>query len=259
MEQQTIFITGAAAGIGAATARRFARGGWLVGLADRDAEGLRRLADELGASQCRVHVLDVTDADAFAVELGAFVESAGRLDLLFNNAGVLVSDDFETLGAGRYGPMIDVNLKGVVNGALAAFPHLKATPGSRLVNTCSASAIFGAPGFAVYSATKFAVRGLTEALSVEWTRHGITACDILPMFVGTAMIESVGNRTSMDRMGVRLGPDDVAAAAWRAAHWPRWWPRIHFFVGLQAVFLAWTARLVPTFLNRWITRQITGY
>lgn len=259
MDRATIFITGAAAGIGAATARRFAAGGWFVGLADRDRAGLDRLRTELGEDSCSAHELDVTDADGFAAAVAAFAEARGRLDVLFNNAGVLVCDDFESLDADRYGPMVDINLKGVVNGALAAFPHLKGTRGARLINTSSASAIFGAPAFAVYSATKFAVRGLTEALSVEWTRHGITVCDIMPMFVGTAMIDAVGNRTSMERMGVRLTPEHVAAAAWRAAHWPRWWPRIHFFVGLQAVLLAWTSRLVPTFLNRWITRLLTGY
>ncbi len=259
MSRKAVFITGAGGGIGAATARRFARAGWLVGVSDRDAGALEAIATELGPERCSAHALDVTDAEAFARNLAAFVQRAGRLDLLVNNAGLLVSDDFEAIPAERYGSMVDVNLKGVVHGALAAFPHLKATPGARLINLSSASAIYGAPAYAVYSASKFAVRGFTEALNVEWARHGITVCDVMPMFVRTRLIEAVGNRTSMDRLGVRLRPEDVAAVIWRAAHWPRYWPRVHFFAGVQAVALAIAARLMPTWLNRWITRQLTGY
>lgn len=258
MTHKAMFITGAAGGIGSATARRFAEAGWQVGLGDRDEAALAPLADELG-ERARCYAFDVTDAQAFADAVADFAGHCGRLDLMVNNAGVLVTDDFEKIPPSRYEGMVRINVMGVVNGALAALPHLRATPGARMINLSSASAISGTPGYAVYSASKCAVRGLTEALHVEWLRHGIVVADVMPMFVATRLLDGIGNRTSMDRFGVRLGPQDVAAAIWRAAHWPRWWPRVHFGVGREVPLLALAARLLPFWINRWIARLATGY
>ena len=87
--------------------------------------------------------------------------------------------------------MVDVNVKGVVFGCHAALPHLRRTPGSVVVNVSSASALYGQPGLAVYSATKSAVCALTEALELEWRPHGVRVVDVLPLFVRTAMGEQV--------------------------------------------------------------------
>ncbi len=99
--------------------------------------------------------------------------------------------------------MVDINVVGMMNGMYTAFPYLKETPGAQVVNLASASAIYGQPELATYSATKFAVRGLTEALELEWRGHDIRVLDVWPLFVRTGMIRgmSIGSTRSL---GVRL-------------------------------------------------------
>ncbi|MFA5122372.1 SDR family oxidoreductase [Zavarzinia sp.] len=226
---RSIFITGAARGIGAATARRFAKAGWFVGLADLDAAGVAALSAEIGANRSFHAVLDVTDLDAFRKVLGDFVAAAGgRLDVLLNNAGIAKFAAFENIDPAFHAKTIDVNLKGVVNGFTAALPFLKKTAGSHVISLCSASALYGTPGLAVYSATKFAVRALTEALSQEFAGYGIKVSDVMPGFVATDMVHSQGKEAdkAVSKMGgVAHTPEDIAELIWRAAngdkrHWP---------------------------------------
>ena len=256
----SVFITGAAAGIGRATARRFAREGWFVGLYDLNEAGVRELANQLGEGRASAGALDVTDASAVARAMAAFWEAAGRrFDLLFNNAGIATVGDFAAVDPARHHALIEVNFRGVVNGCHAAFPYLRQTPGARVISMASASAIYGTPGFATYSATKFAVKGLTEALDLEWRRHGIRVMDVSPLFVDTAMVAGFEQRPrSMDVLGLRLGADDVAEVVWRAAHW-RLWPRVHWYPGAQTWLTALLQKLTPGWFTRLTTRLITGY
>lgn len=255
---QSVFITGAAAGIGRAAARRFAAAGWFVGLADVDAAGLRSIADELGPERGWSGVLDVSDHSAFVQALAAFIAAAGRLDVLINNAGVLVTGDFERQDVARYRRMVEINSLGVTHGCLAAFPHLR--PGGRVINLASASAIYGSPAFAVYGASKFFVRGLTEALDIEWRRHGIRVMDLLPLFVATPMVDAVADKPiSVARMGVRLRAEDVAQTLYRAATRPSWRCPIHWHVGAQTPVLALLARLLPARLYSHSVRLVAGY
>src|SRR6185312_13848346 len=169
---RTVFITGAAAGIGRATALTFARNGYTVGGYDIDELGLKSLAGEIEAhgSQAVTGHLDVTDPDEMAQRVGEFANAAGdRLDVLMNNAGILRSGRFEDIDIAAQLKDIDINTKGVVNGLHAAFPYLRTTPNSVVVNLASASAIYGQAELATYSATKFFVRGITEALDIEWS------------------------------------------------------------------------------------------
>jgi NAD(P)-dependent dehydrogenase (short-subunit alcohol dehydrogenase family) len=258
--RHSIFITGAAAGIGRATAELFAGHGWFVGLYDVNESGVRELSVQLGASNSCAGRLDVTDAAQFARSLAQFWEAAGqRLDLLFNNAGIVAVDDFEKIPLAKHHATVDVNLKGVINGCHAAFDYLKRTPGARVVSMSSASAIYGTPNFASYSATKFAVKGLTEALNVEWARYGITVMDVLPLFVDTPMVRQFEMKPkSMDALGMHLRPRDIAQTVWRAAHW--WlWPRVHWYPGLQGWLLALTQKFMPGWFNRLTTRLVSGY
>ena len=136
--QKSIFITGAAAGIGRATAVTFARIGYTVGAYDIDAVGLKSLADEidrLGAKAVTGH-LDVTDADETAQRVAEFARAAGgRLDVMVNNAGILLTGRFEDIAVQAHHKEIDINTKGVVNGLHAAFPYLRATPGAVVEDT----------------------------------------------------------------------------------------------------------------------------
>ena len=145
-----IFITGGASGIGRAVATHFAARGWRVGLADVDATGLKTTAATLPADRTSTHVLDVRDQAAWETTLADFVAlSGGRLDVLFNNAGIGQGGPFGELDRIAIDRVIDINFRGVVFGARAAYPHLKATPGSCLLNTASASAISGSAGLAL--------------------------------------------------------------------------------------------------------------
>lgn len=255
---QSVFITGAAAGIGRATALRFAAAGWFVGLYDVNGAAVQALATELGAHRAIAGALDVSDYSAFREALGSFTAVAGRLDVLINNAGVLVTGDFETQDPARYQRLIDINTRGVSNGCLAAFVHLRR--GARVINLASASAIYGAPGFAVYGATKFFVRGLTEALQVEWRRHGIRVMDVLPLFVATPMVDAVADKPrSVARLGIRLSAEDVAGTLFKAATRPGWCCPIHWHVGVQTQGMALLARLLPARLYSQSVRWISGY
>ena len=259
MDRPSIFITGAAAGIGRATAELFSSRGWFVGAYDMNAAELESLRARLGVENCLAETLDVTDAAALSSALSRFFQTRRRLDVLFNCAGIVSVAHFEDIPLQRHHQIVDINLKGVLNGFSAALPYLKQTRGARVISMCSASAIYGAPAFASYSATKFAVRGLTEALNIEWARHGIKVMDLMPLFVQTQMVTSVTTVPgSLARLGVRLQPQDIAKAVWRAAHW-KWWPRVHWYPGIQTWLMALLQKLSPAWLNRLSTKLVTGY
>lgn len=250
-EVRAIFITGGGSGIGRATAQLFAARGWRVGLADVNGEGLAETRALLPAGTAKTYRMDVRDRDAWAASLEAFVGRAGRLDVLHNNAGVGTGGPLAAMSFDDIDRTVGVNLLGVINGAKIGFPHLAATPGSCLLNTASASAIYGSAGLATYSATKFGVRALTEALDGEWHAAGVRVRALIPGFIETPLLSgAVGNRTIRDRvrdMGLELTPvEAVAEAAWAAVHGDA----LHTYVGRTARRLRFAARWLPGSLRR---------
>ncbi|WP_293392756.1 SDR family oxidoreductase [Nevskia sp.] len=259
MSRPAIFITGAAAGIGRATAELYAAKGWFVGLYDVAGAAVEALRDQLGADHAIAEALDVVDAAAVTAALERFFRRSGRLDVMFSCAGILSTGDFADIPITRHHLIVDVNLKGVINGAHAALPYLRQTPGACLINMASASAIHGAPGFASYGATKFAVKGLTEALSIEWAQYGIRVMDLLPLFVATPMVHDVAAPPkSITRMGVNLKAEDIAAKVWQVSQ-SRSLAHTHWYPGLQTQALALANKLLPAFLNRYTTKLVSGY
>ncbi len=260
-QRPTLFVTGAAAGIGRAVAERFLAAGWFVGAYDVDEAGLRSLQQKWGAAQCVAARLDVTSADDWRAALASFEQATGgRLDVLFNNAGIAVTQPFEEAALERHHRLIDINLKGLVNGCHLAFALLKRTQGSRVINMCSASALYGQPELGTYSATKAAVRSLTEALDIEWRRHGIRVVDVLPLFVNTAMVTNeVSRMKTVSTLGVRLGPEDVADTVWRLAKASQGSLPVHSLVGWQTKLFALLSKLSPAFMNRLVTARMAGY
>jgi NAD(P)-dependent dehydrogenase (short-subunit alcohol dehydrogenase family) len=246
-------ITGAASGIGRETARLFASRGWRVGLADRDAGGVERLAGQIGEAGVPL-ACEVTDPLCVRRTLETFTgPSNGRLDVLVNNAGILHLGAFEEMPMEAHRELIDVNVTGFTEVLHGAFGALKAAGGA-VVNLASASAEYGTPEFATYSATKFYVRGLSEALDVEWRRHGIRVSYVMPAFVATAMIE--GRHTaSMERLGVSLNAADVAEVIWRAAHRRR----LVWRVGTSFRMIRLVLAPMPVELKRRIMRWVSGY
>lgn len=244
-----VFITGAGAGIGQETARLFAKKGWFVGLYDRDEAAVQRLAEEIGHKQAIYGKLDVTDVDGWKKSLADFFDQKSRLDLLINNAGVLHSGAFQNIKIQQHQKIIDINVQGVINGCHSAFPYLQTTPNSRVINLSSASAIYGQPDIATYSASKFAIRGLTEALDNEWKVQGIRVLDIMPLFVKTAMVTDM-NAASFKKMGARLTPKDVAQTIFHVANEKS--PATHTPVGLSTRLLYTISGFAPDRLNHWI-------
>jgi NAD(P)-dependent dehydrogenase (short-subunit alcohol dehydrogenase family) len=195
--KRAVFITGAASGIGLGTAKRFAKEGWFVGLADINAAGLKSALEAVGRQNGATYLLDVRDAAAWTDALSVFTAaSGGRLDVLVNNAGVATYGYFEDQTDDEIARQIDINLKGVIAGARAALPYLKKTPGSQLINVSSCASIYGAPKMSIYAASKFAVRGLSEALDVELARFGVGVKCIMPWFVDTPILDAGAQATN---------------------------------------------------------------
>lgn len=251
----TILITGAASGIGAATARLFHQQGWQVGLLDINHQALAALAGELGNVW---HAqLDVTDPAAVKVALADFCAlHGGQLRLLFNSAGILQCGHFEEIELAEHARIVQINVQGTLNMIHAAFPYLKATLHAQVINMSSASGLYGVPHLASYSASKFAVRGLTEALDLEWARHGIRVGDLMPPFVSTPMLNNQRFQAPvLRRLGVNLDASAVAQAAWAQAQSYA----VHRPISLQFKLLYWSGQLTPMWLSRrimaWLGRE----
>ncbi len=252
--QPAIFITGGGSGIGRAVARHFAARGWRVGLADINRAGLDETAALMDAATTTTHMMDVCDRDQWAAALGEFARaSGGRMDVLFNNAGIGTGGHFPDVTPADADRVIAINFGGVVNGIYAALPLLTATPGAVILNTGSASGYYGSAGLAVYSATKFAVRALTEALDVEFARYDIRVRSLMPSFIDTPLLDTVPGKTNrpiraqLGGAGLEITPvAEVAAAAWDAVHGTR----LHTPVGPTARQLAFWSRWLPAMVRR---------
>jgi NAD(P)-dependent dehydrogenase (short-subunit alcohol dehydrogenase family) len=258
--RKAIFITGAGSGIGRATAELFAKRGWFVGLADINQAGIEETARLIGPENASLHRMDVRDRAQWRTALDAFVKaSGGRLDVLFNNAGVGHGGPFELMDEDKRELVIDVNLKGVMYGAEAGLPHLAATPGSCLLNTCSAAGLYAGPGMSVYAATKFGVRALTDSWDAEWEERGVKVRTIMPSFIDTPLLDNVAagsnlsGREHVKAMGLEFTPvEQVAEAAWNAVHGKK----RHVVVGKTAKRLAFVLRWAPGLVTRMRPKRV---
>lgn len=257
---RTILVTGGGSGIGRAVAQLFAGRGWYVGVADVDEAGLAATLALLPADRARGYMMDVRRPEQWQATLAAFASAAGQVDALINNAGVAEGGAFAEIDPARLDRVIDVNFRGVAYGARFAHPYLRAS-GGVLLNTASASAIYGSAGLAAYSATKFAVRGLTEALDAEWAEDGIRVRALLPGFIDTPLLGMAmpgSNRTARDAVveaKLEFTPvEQVAKAAWGAVHGDA----VHTLVGKTARRLAFAARWIPGRLRREMRKRVLG-
>lgn len=256
--RKAIFITGGGSGIGRAVGQHFARAGWFVGVADVNQAGIDETRALIGVERTSGHRMDVRDRDAWRAALDAFTAaSGGRIDVLFNNAGIAVGGDFATTPFDQLDRCLDINLVGVVNGARIGFEYLARTPGSCLLNTSSAAGIYGGAGIAIYAATKFAVRGLTESLDAEWAPHRVKVRSLMPSFIDTPLLDqsiSGSNQNVRERVraqGLEFTPlETVAELAWNAVHGER----LHTLVGKTARRLGFAAKWMPGQLRKQMKR-----
>lgn len=254
--RKVIFITGGGSGIGRAIAVRFASEGWFVGLGDRNAAGMAETAALLPAGKSASHVFDVSDRAAWDEALRAMGDAAGgRIDAVANNAGISLGGPLEEYEQDEIDRILDVNLKGVIYGAQASYPWLKAAaPGSCLINTASAAALFGMANQSLYGACKAGVRSLTESLDAEWGPDGIRVRSLMPSFIDTPLLQGTPNRkrnvpirAGVVETGLEFTPvEEVAEAAWRAVTGDR----LHWLVGRTARRMALYAKWAPGALRK---------
>lgn len=190
---KVVVITGASSGLGEATARMLASEGATVVLGARRTNRIEALADELTQSgaQAFARATDVTDAGQVQRLVDAAVERYGRLDVMINNAGLMPQSLLEARKIGEWDRMIDVNIKGVLYGIAAALPHMQRQKGGHIVNVSSVAGHRVGPGSAVYAATKFAVRALSEGLRQEVKPHNIRTTVISPGAVATELPNTI--------------------------------------------------------------------
>lgn len=262
-ERRAIFITGGGSGIGREVAIYFAERGWFVGIADINEQGMQDTLGMIGGGYTYSHKLDVRDRAAWDVALEAFsVAAGGRIDVVFNNAGVGHGGPIHEQTNDEVERLLDINLKGVIYGAQAALPHLKKTaPGSVLVNTASLAGIIGAPNLAIYCATKWAVRGLTRSLDAEWAGDGIKVTALCPGFIDTPIIEQTqpdsnqSVKESLIEAGVEVSPvSAVPKVVWDAVHGDK----LDYTVGRMARRLLFLSRFLPGKVRKEMRNQGIG-
>jgi 3alpha(or 20beta)-hydroxysteroid dehydrogenase len=198
-------VTGGAAGIGAATVRRFAAEGAEVIVADIAEDAGRGLADELGAA---FEPLDVRDETAWA----DVVERSGGLDVLVNNAGIVELGGVAEMDEASFRRLLDVNAVGVFLGMRSVVPSMRERGGGSIVNISSVAGLVGNPYSIGYAASKWAVRGMTKSAAVDLAQYGIRVNSVHPGVIRTAMSASVDpDKTSGQAPLGRLGePEEVA-------------------------------------------------
>ena len=187
IDNKVVVITGGSSGLGAETARHLVRAGAKVVLGARRLDRLRALAQELGLGAGSVVQTDVTDHEQVQALVARAVEMHGRIDVLLNNAGVMPLSPLEMLRLDEWNQTIDVNIKGVLHGIAAALPHMKAQKSGQIINVSSVAGHLVSAGGVVYSASKFAVRAISEGLRKELKPYNIRSTILSPGAIDTEL------------------------------------------------------------------------
>ncbi|MBV9248581.1 MAG: SDR family oxidoreductase [Acetobacteraceae bacterium] len=190
---KVVVITGASSGLGEATARLLSTEGASVVLGARRSDRIQSLAKELtgGGGKALATVTDVTRRELVQQLVDSAVQAYGRIDVMINNAGLMPQALLERLQIDEWDRMIDVNIKGVLYGIAAALPYMQQQKSGHFINVSSVAGHKVGPGFAVYAATKFAVRALSEGLRQEVKPYNIRTTVISPGAVATELPNSV--------------------------------------------------------------------
>jgi len=230
LEDKVVVITGAGSGIGRSLAERAARRGALVAVSDVNADGLAETVDLLksaGAREIRSDHLDVADKaalDAYAADVAA---GFGRVNVVVNNAGVALAGDFIDLEHSDVEWIVGINFWGVWNGTRAFLPHLISSGDGHVVNISSLFGLISMPGQAAYNATKYAVRGFTEALREEMliAGHPVGVTCVHPGGIKTGIARNARVSAREDKQATadlfdkklaRMTPDKAADIIWKA-------------------------------------------
>ena len=242
---RTIAITGAARGIGHATAKALLARGARVVIGDRDVSALESAVAELSVSG---YPLDVTDRRSFSEFLDKARSEGGRIDVLINNAGVMPVGPFLQQSEQAIRSAVEVNFYGVLNGCQLVLPEMVARGSGHIVNIASMAGMIAVPGQVVYAGTKFAVVGLSTALADEFFAAGVEVSVVLPTFTNTELI--AGTHTSAAQKPVQ--PEDVAAAVVKVLDKPT----TVVSVPRQLRFVAALAQMLGPRGRRWLSAKL---
>ena len=213
IKDKIVVVTGASSGLGEATARLLSADGATVVPGARRADRLRTLARQLEArgGKALAMTTDVSQREQVKALVDAAAKTYGRVDVMINNAGLMPQAPLERLKVDEWDRMIDVNLKGVLYGIAAALQHMQRQKSGHIINVSSVAGHKVGPGFAVYAATKFAVRALSEGLRQEVKPYNIRTTVISPGAVATELPDSVTDPDASKR--IRTFCEQVAVPA----------------------------------------------
>lgn len=258
LTSRVVLITGASAGIGAATARELARAGCRLALAARRKDRLEELARVLKLrhnTDAFVQVVDVQQPEQVRVMVDSVVRRFGRLDVLINNAGVLRMAPLARMAEGDMAGLMDTNFWPVVHAIRAAVPLMAGQGGGHIINIASGVSRRGLPYMAAYSATKWAVAGLTEGLRIELAPKNIRFTTVYPGVIDTDMPRAL-DRSQLpvdypDHGRSRLPVERVARAIARAV---RSQP-VEVYVPAWLRYAGWFCTICPAWVDRVIGRH----
>lgn len=223
-ESKVILITGASSGIGEGAARLLAAQGHRLVIGARRTDRLAELTASIEASggMVRYRELDVTSADDVAAFARFALDAFGRIDVLINNAGVMPLSPLNALKVGEWDRMIDVNIRGVLHGIAAVLPTMEAQGVGQIINISSIGGLSVSPTAAVYCATKFAVRAISDGLRQETDKIRVTV--ICPGVVESELADSISDDTARTAMQefrrIAITPDAIARAIAYAVEQP---------------------------------------
>lgn len=219
IKDKVVIITGASSGIGEATAKLLASKGAKIVLGARREDKLKQIADEilLSGGQVIYHILDVTKQEQNDRLVQLAKEKFGRVDVIFLNAGLMPNSPLSALKTDDWHQMIDVNVKGVLNGVAAVLPEFLAQKSGHVIATSSVAGLKAYPGGAVYGGTKWFVRDFMEVLRMESAMEGtnVRTATIYPAAVNTELLTTISDKASLDQMqGIYdkygISPDRIA-------------------------------------------------
>lgn len=270
------FVTGGASGIGAALTTKLAEGGAEVWIADRQIGPAQELAQRLSRGDAKAHAieLDVRDYPSFERAVSEAVQESGRIDYLFNNAGIGVGGEIDSYTLDDWNDVFDVNLRGVVHGIQAVYPIMIRQRSGHIVNTASMAGLITNGSQASYAATKHAVVALTRTLRVEAEHHGVRASALCPGVIRTPILTG-GEYGRLNLRGVSnedvlksweqlrpMAPEKFAERVLRAVLRgdaiiviPAWWK---VFWYLERLSPALSLRLAKRVLTQWRELQSTA-
>lgn len=219
IKDKVVVITGASSGIGEATAKMLAKNGAKVVLGARRENRLQEIVDDIkqAGGQAAYKVTDVRDAQE-VVDLVALAKSKfGGLDVIFNNAGIMPSSPISALHTKEWNDMIDINIKGVLNGVAAVMPDFVKNKQGHIITTSSVAGIKSFTGAGVYGATKYAVRNLMEVIRMESAQEGtnIRTTTLYPAAINTELLHTITDKDTKQNMDafyqqVGISPDAIA-------------------------------------------------